>query len=74
VLGNDRGYDDDLHLISPVIVALRGNIALQRKKPKRSLEEVAISRHKNVKNEIMKPIDESETQQQRRESAPTYQC
>src|ERR1700722_3972905 len=34
-LGNDRGYDDDLHLISPVIVALRGNIALQRKTYKR---------------------------------------
>src|SRR5579863_1036293 len=39
-LGNDRGYDDDLHPISPVIVALRGNIALQRKKLGRSVEEV----------------------------------
>jgi hypothetical protein len=34
-LGSDRGYDDDLHAISPVIVALRGNIALQRKMPRR---------------------------------------
>jgi hypothetical protein len=33
VLGNDGGYDDDIHLISPVIVALRGNIALQREMP-----------------------------------------
>ena len=42
-LGNDRGYDDDIHLISPVIVAQRGNTALQRKNLKRSVEEVTPS-------------------------------
>jgi hypothetical protein len=31
VLDSYRGYDDDFHPISPVIVALRGFFALQRK-------------------------------------------
>src|ERR1700744_5978343 len=36
VLGTDGGYDDDLHQISPVIVALRGKhcVATEKASPK----------------------------------------